>query len=300
MTLLGYSLEEAVAKGRGTERPFRCPVHDDTHASATVNVVKGVWFCHACHAKGKVEGKSAPKIEDLLAMMDPERAARVYPQSYLQLFNGAGDKYWDTRLDPWVTWWLQMGQDPFCGDATFPVHTPAGSLAGVGRRHVDPDPEKGGKRYLYPPNWSASTSLGGLLGTWPQHDVVCLVEGYADAASVWETGCPALCTYGAGLHLPQVELVARLNPKVVLFGFDMDDRGEEAVTRGFTQLRGLAEMRRVHWPKGDPNETPLPARRRALAMAVAKTRYGDGVIPLWEEHTARGMAAYQRYLQGGT
>lgn len=39
------SLREAIAEGRGTERPFCCPVHDDAHASASVNVEKGVWYC---------------------------------------------------------------------------------------------------------------------------------------------------------------------------------------------------------------------------------------------------------------
>lgn len=39
------TLEDAIIKGHGTERSFRCPVHDDSHASASVNVNKGVWYC---------------------------------------------------------------------------------------------------------------------------------------------------------------------------------------------------------------------------------------------------------------
>ena len=34
------------------EHPFRCPVHDDRVASASVNRRKGVWNCHACGAGG--------------------------------------------------------------------------------------------------------------------------------------------------------------------------------------------------------------------------------------------------------
>lgn len=30
------------------ERSMRCPVHDDSHASASVNRAKGVMHCHAC------------------------------------------------------------------------------------------------------------------------------------------------------------------------------------------------------------------------------------------------------------
>jgi len=34
------------------ERPFKCPVHDDSHASASVNRSRGLWNCHACGAGG--------------------------------------------------------------------------------------------------------------------------------------------------------------------------------------------------------------------------------------------------------
>jgi DNA primase len=34
------------------ERSMRCPVHDDAHASASVNGGKGVWHCHACGNSG--------------------------------------------------------------------------------------------------------------------------------------------------------------------------------------------------------------------------------------------------------
>lgn len=34
------------------ERAMRCPVHDDTHPSCSVNRGKGLFFCHACGATG--------------------------------------------------------------------------------------------------------------------------------------------------------------------------------------------------------------------------------------------------------
>lgn len=293
--ITGMTLEEAIERGRGTERPFRCPSHDDTMASASVNVLKGVWFCHACHARGKVSGKAAPKISDLLAMMEPEKAVRKIAPSYLELFNWVGEKYWDTRLAPWVTWQLEMGQDPITGDATFPVHTPSGVLAGVGRRHVDPESKQ--KRFLYPPNWSAATSIFGLSGRWARFPVIMLVEGAADSAAGWETGCPSFGVYGSGLHLPQVELVNRLGPKLILFGFDMDDAGEEAVTRGFKQLAGMAELKRVRWPEKDANATPTRRRRVAIERTVRSSQYGDGVLPLWDAHVDQKQREYAQHLE---
>jgi len=34
------------------ERPFKCPSHEDSHPSASINRTKGVWFCHACGSGG--------------------------------------------------------------------------------------------------------------------------------------------------------------------------------------------------------------------------------------------------------
>jgi len=34
------------------ERPFKCPIHEDTHASASVNRERGLWKCHGCGEGG--------------------------------------------------------------------------------------------------------------------------------------------------------------------------------------------------------------------------------------------------------
>lgn len=41
-----------LATPRYGEHPFKCPVHDDRVASASVNRGKGLWHCHACGAGG--------------------------------------------------------------------------------------------------------------------------------------------------------------------------------------------------------------------------------------------------------
>ena len=293
------TLEDALTTGRGEERPFNCPTHGDDNASASVNVLKGVWFCHACHAKGVVDSKRVPKVEELLQMMEPERTARRYPDAYLELFTDWESRiYWDDRLPRWVTWSLGMGQDPFTDAPTVPVHTAAGVLAGVGRRKTYPEGEKG-PRYWYPPSWSASVSLFGR-GRHPKpYPVVCLVEGAADNAAVRQTGCPALSTYGAGLHKPQIELLAQHAPKLVLLGFDMDDAGEAAVTRAFKQIGRMAEIKRVHWKENDPADTHIDDRRRALAKAVGRSDYGSGRTTLqhWADRVEQTVAAFDDHLK---
>ena len=84
------SLEEVLTFGRGVERKFNCHVHDDTNASASVNVDKGWWYCYGCGAKGEVGNEDElpdftffhRQIERTL-----KKAPEIYPETWLDLFD---------------------------------------------------------------------------------------------------------------------------------------------------------------------------------------------------------------------
>lgn len=263
------TLEEAVALGRGVERPFRCHEHDDSSASASVNVVKMVWVCYACQAKGVVDGKRVPTTDELLAMLEPEQACRELPQAWLDVYSWGG--YWLDRFPDWLCWYLSLGEDPWTGEGTYPVHTPGGRLAGIAKRSAMAGP---GPKYLYPPVWSASRSMFGSRGRWPVQDYLVLTEGAADTAAVLEAGVPALACYGAGLHKPQVALVKAMRPQLVLCGFDMDEAGERATAQSYEALSEFTEVGFITWPGKDPAESPVEARLEAILEAVVPTHYG--------------------------
>lgn len=292
------TLTEALAHGRGEERPFRCEAHPDTTASASVNVTKMVWVCYACGASGGVDGKAkAPPLASLSAMLDPDDAARHYPESYLDLFV-SDITYWRGRFAPFVIRHFGLGWDPFTDCATFPVRTPSGALAGVGRRRGDEavakakDEGTNPSRYLYPKRWSASRSLFGWRA-WPGEapKVVALVEGAADAIACWEVGVPALACYGAGLHLPQRELLAQLAPRMVLSAFDADDAGERAHERTEEYLHDLCTVARVKWQSTykDPAGTPRTQRLSDLSFAVGASGYRDHqqLLESWSQTKAQ-------------
>jgi hypothetical protein len=289
----GDTLQDALTRGQGIERPFRCEVHEDTLASASVNVLKGVWYCHACHATGSVDTKKAPSLEALEAMMKPEQAVRVYPAAFLELYDAP--VYWLTRFPAWVTHAMGLGEDPFTGDATFPVHTPGGLLAGVGRRKQVV--EEKASRYLYPRHWSSGSTLFGTAGRYPRLEVLCLVEGAADATSLWEVGCPALAVYGSGLHMPQRELLHRYAPKLILLGFDMDDAGRGGVERAFRMIGRVAPLKTVYWPRNDPAACDPDQRLRTLLSTVARAGYGDDVLPRWSENVTAMTKEYERFME---
>lgn len=294
------TLDEVLVNGQGVERPFRCHVHPDTNASASVNVLKGVWFCHACHAKGVVDSKRAPKVEELQAMLEPEKVARHYPQAWLELhMRWETEIYWDTRFPRWLTWSLQMGQDPLSGNPCYAVHTAGAVLAGVGQRNNALPPGEKGPRYLYPPHWSSAMTVFGRMDAMAAYPILCLVEGAADAAAVWETGCPALAVYGSGIHLPQIELIARHNPSLILIGFDMDDAGDKGAERAVHQLKQMARLYRVKWSAKDPGEIPVEKRLEDLRTAVSRSGYVGSTsttLHSWKERAISMRAAHQRYL----
>lgn len=292
---LAADIKDAIANGQGAERPIRCPHpdHFDNHASASVNVLKLVWYCYSCHKAGKVDSKAAPKAEDLLAMMNPETAGRTYSPTWLEWFT-SGDGaavYWQSRFEPWVCRLLHMGSDPLTGDATYPVHTPEGRLAGVGRRLA-----LGEQKYKYPYGWAASRSLAGYVEAL-EHSldtaIVVLVEGKADQAALLEVGATAFAVYGSGVHLPQIELINRLNPKLILLGFDSDNAGRDATLRTQDAFEGR-DTAVVDWLNfNDPADAPPAARIACLNQAVVTSPYSHAQSDpraLWET-TAKRLAA---------
>ena len=43
---------EIVFKETGGEQSIRCPVHEDSSPSCSLNIDKGLWHCHACQEAG--------------------------------------------------------------------------------------------------------------------------------------------------------------------------------------------------------------------------------------------------------
>lgn len=289
------SLDDVLRSGEGIERPFRCPEHDDHQASASVNVLKGVWCCYACGAAGMVSGKKAPSITDLEMMLEPERAVRIYSETYLDLFDVAMGNF-AMRFPEWLRWHAKLGCDPLTGDATFPVRTPQQRLAGVGRRRENPGD---GSRYVYPPRWSASRSLF-VVG--PPGDVLVLVEGAADASSVAETGAYAAGVYGSGLHHPQIELVMRLSPRLVLLAFDADAAGRAGSERAASALHPLVPVEFVDWELGgkkDPAELEVEVRSELLAQTVVGASYGarTDIAARWTARAVQLQAAHRMSVE---
>jgi len=264
------TLEEAISGGRGTERPFKCTAHQDTNASASVNVLLGVWVCYACGASGKVgTGKITPSMKQIMATLEGTVKPRGLPESYLDVFDADHPSgYWSVRVGKETAKRFRCGTHPHTGAPTYPIWGSRGLLGVVTRQDGTP-------KYRYPHGVSTSH----VLFSSHQHAiaarqrVVVLVEGAPDVMALSNvTDHLVLGVYGAGLKHPQVELVRAMAPKVVVAAFDDDLAGLLATERAEQQLGGFTKVVRAAWsdagPYKDAGETPQSLRHQPIENAL--------------------------------
>ena len=97
------TLAEAVRYGRGVERSFLCPEHGDSRPSASVNIIKGKWYCYTCHAHGTLGGEAMlaePDYQQMKLWVDTKLAeGQIYPESWLSRYDaGPVHPYWLERV----------------------------------------------------------------------------------------------------------------------------------------------------------------------------------------------------------
>jgi hypothetical protein len=176
-----------------------------------------------------------------------------------------------------------MGQDPYTGEATYPVFTPYGGLAGVARRQTDTQLEeakaegRNPSRYKYPFNWTASQVVHRYGSPPVDRGVLVLVEGAADAFALWEVGIPAWALYGSAMHMGQAPLVAAAQALHVLCGHDNDKAGDTGayLTSGRLRTAGIT-TERITWSGNDPASITPRQRLEAVVELV-----GEHFLPTW-------------------
>ena len=235
------SMKEAIENGRGVERPFCCPIHDDQSASASVNVVKWVWFCYVCHKGGPTQEGTHDRKYIPLMSEGPIPVLGPLAVDYTNAISGYGS-YWAYRVGKDVATRYQTGVDPVTGMPTIPIHNALGTeVHGFLTRRTEFGVE--GPKYLYPAGVPVSRLLFGHHLVESAPEVLVLVEGASDAMSMhrWPapSGMAVVAVYGAGLHVPQALLVKGLSPHHVVCAMDADNAGREATIRS---LRKMAEV----------------------------------------------------------
>jgi hypothetical protein len=266
------SLAEALTGAGGIERPFHCPVHGDTHPSASVNVISGLWVCYSCGAKGKAGDNYSVDPDQLLSYLkglQKKHEQHYFPESWLNLYTaGETHEYWLGRFSQQACEHFQLGYDEETESATYPLRDAGGLLLGVVRRPLSPDWDGG--KYIYP----KYVDVTQYLFNYTQYEVrkrVLLVEGAADAIAAWEAGYEAYAIYGSRMTEAQIQLLRRVGAQVVFTAFDRDEAGEKCHWQVVDKIKDMP-VNQVLIPEGskDLAELSIEEREQALSWSLGE------------------------------
>lgn len=229
----------------GEEADCRCIFHEDSNPSMRVNLESGLFYCHACHAKGNINHLTRQlgignidtshyrlrEVHDILRRLDaPKNTQRYLPESSLARFEIPTD-YWEAErhLSLRIIERFKLGADPMGEFVTIPMRNRNGDLLGVIRRFLAPDAEP---RYKYPRGMKKSHHL---FGAWQvsrakNAKTVVLTEGSIDAMKVWQAGYPGLAVLGSEVSREQIKVLQSLDVRRVILFFDNDKAGIRSVS----------------------------------------------------------------------
>lgn len=245
--MYAQTLSEAVTRGKGTERPFLCPVHGDSRPSASLNIIKQKWYCYTCGAHGSLTGEDALLEPDYLQLQlwfsQKMEENRVYPESWLARWDaGPVHPYWRDRCGDAAARHFRLGFDAGRDAVTYPMRGAAGEVLGIVRRSLGSDD---GPKYRYP----KGIDVGHYLFNYSSEHrrAVVLVEGAMDAVALWNVGVEAFAIYGSQLSDAQITLIDRVDPEYVFTAFDNDKAGWRA---HYQVAEAMAHrfVRRLSWP----------------------------------------------------
>jgi DNA primase len=266
------TLHEAIVYGHGVERSFLCPHHGDSRPSASVNIVKGVYYCYTCGARGGLTGEDAllePDYEEMRIWFEQKmEAGHVYPESWLSRWDaGEVHSYWAERVGVLAAKNFRLGYDHEQDMVTYPLRDPSGQVLGVVRRALGDD--HSGPKYLYP----AGVDVGRLLFNYTPElrRYVVLVEGALDAIACWNIGVDAFAIYGSRLSDAQRLLIDRVDPEVVYTAYDNDDAGYKAYLETKHAFRHRRVVR-ISWGRAwgkDVDELSETRRKFVFADVVS-------------------------------
>lgn len=244
---------EGSGPGEDGEWGLRCPLHDDTKRSASINVSSGLWYCQACEEGGRV-ATLLRKMKELGVEVEgtsgsSEAGGRPVGEEFP--FNDNHVRSWQAALaaesarlkdfcdrrglgaetlDEFEVGWRDHDQA-----FTIPVRDSEGELVSVRFYQLDP-PE--GRRKI----WGVRGFNSPLL--YPidaliEPDPIIICEGEWDAMILWQYGFNAI-TRTAAADVWNIEWNKLFSGREVYLCHDADTKGQKANNKIEKLLRSVA------------------------------------------------------------
>lgn len=253
------------------ELDMYCPLHEDTTRSATLDLDKGLWYCHACEVGGRVAGLIAQQ-DDWVA----PPSGRTYKSrngNGASANGGPTEEITEAKVKGWMSSLMsspgrleelesrrgldmdvleayEIGWDGSKNCYTIPVRDGEGSIVNLRRYQFDPPPTaEGGKRRKM---WSVK-GMGSparlfpldVVQDDPEEVIVC--EGEWDALLTIQNGFPAI-TRTASAGTWDAGWGEYFEGKKVYLIHDMDKTGQEANRKIARLLAPVADIHIVRLP----------------------------------------------------
>jgi len=218
-----------------------CIFHHDSTGDLSVDLDRGLYFCHACGAAGntrtmahylevsepiemvpdlsrirlKLRRLTLPEPDERELLMYKSGAAEVWKEE--REFNGATVHKWG------------LGYDAMNDCLTIPVRAYSGRYIGIIRRRIGPEREGWEMKYRYPFRFPRKSTLFGAHLI--RKRSVVITEGSLDAVKVSMAGYDAVATLGTHLSPEQVSVLSKCGVSLVALMLDNDNAGREATQR---------------------------------------------------------------------
>jgi len=277
----------------GNEALVLCPFHGDRSPSMYINASTGLFFCHSCGEKGRVDriaealqvelldtgvttGSLRSRLTAVNAVEDPEKCPRNPPETFLDQFRVTHPAWAKRGLSEAAVRRFDLGYSPRTNRLTIPIRDKKRNLLGVIYRRLD----DGKPKYLYPAGFAIGKSLFGSWEVKTGMKTVALVEGSLDAIACWDARVPALALLGSRMTIDQSRLLRSLAVSSVVVMTDNDRAGREAVQQIKDALPGIVVKvgrYRSYWTCKDPGEMKQEQIRKMFHSADNWLRYQKSV-----------------------
>jgi DNA primase len=270
-----------------------CPFHlkgdgeEEKSPSFSMNVLNGLFFCHACKAKGslraffKLLGMSREQMSMHYGLLIEQASKNSPPppdplkpgvfdmepidDSILGLFDGYDSPLRTEGFTEEAIRFFDVGWDGWHNRITFPIRDMAGKLIGISGRAVYGDQYPRYKVYdreykvwheKERLNWDKRKALwnchnvyAGSYFLQPGGSHVVIVEGFKAAMWMWQCGITSVVALlGSYLSWEQQWMLERVGASVYLF-FDNDGAGQRCTRDSGQRLsRAMSGVRVIEYP----------------------------------------------------
>ena len=268
-----------------------CPFHmkpdgtPERKPSFAMSLSKGLYFCHACHAKGNLFtflrdlGLTRTVIERQYRFLIDSAADNLPPppdpvnpivfkmpyieEGVLGLFDYCPIELVDAGFKVKTLQHFEVGYDRWYARITYPLRDLKGKLVGISGRNAD---TMGGKYKVYteefqtwslPPVaepdkrailWNADKVYPEVYFKRPDSGFIAVVEGFKGCMWVWQSGIKdVVALLGTYLSWEHKWMLERLGRPVYLF-LDNDYAGRKGTIDAAESLRGSLPVHVVEYP----------------------------------------------------